>query len=607
MDQFGAKGARRGQLLGFMAALGVAGWALILAATYVPEFGPDSPARPSLLMFGLFLVVIVAARAMAYRLVGSTVVSLDSGFYIAAAVCLGSVTSGRLVALALTLDALSRLLSRERKAPVRSWAAQLTYVLYFGGMSGALLMGVGWLFSLDSLYVQAASDTTVTLTVIGTGVVFLLLHYAIQGGRFVLQGAPLFRYLRRVAGPGVLAETSLLPLAVVVVFLYHPDQPLRFALLGATYLLLNYAFNRISHTSRKLRQRVRELETLNATSRSLASSLQIHELVESVSQETMAAIPEAEILILIHHGTGDEQSVLLVDYYDRERESFERARIERTEGPTNWVLENGQPLYIPDMSRSDLGIELHADAGARSWMGVPIEIYDAVEGVLAIQSSSAGAFDADKLRLLESIGAQTAVALQNARLYELAMIDGLTKLFVRRYFDARLGEEIERSNRFNTVFSVVMMDIDDFKKLNDTYGHIAGDRTLRGISDIVKSQMRAVDTAARYGGEEIAMILPRTTMVEALNQAERIRTLIDELRLASDDGQVLKTTASFGIASYPESKAESAEHLVRLADKALYRAKNAGKNRVELFWADEDASGPMLSVVPEADDSELLP
>jgi diguanylate cyclase (GGDEF)-like protein len=182
----------------------------------------------------------------------------------------------------------------------------------------------------------------------------------------------------------------------------------------------------------------------------------------------------------------------------------------------------------------------------------------------------------------------------------MAMVDGLTGLFVRRYFDARIEEEIERARRYGSDFSVVMMDVDDFKVLNDTHGHQVGDRVLRAVAAIVRGNMRGVDTAARYGGEEIALILPRTDMVSALNQAERIRAAIADHRVAVDpsveDSPVVSVTASFGIAAFPESGATSAEDLVRRADRALYRAKKSGKNRVELYWADE--SGPQRALTP---------
>src|SRR5438045_946210 len=150
-----------------------------------------------------------------------------------------------------------------------------------------------------------------------------------------------------------------------------------------------------------------------------------------------------------------------------------------------------------------------------------------------------------------------------------------------------------------------MMDVDDFKKLNDDHGHLVGDRVLRTIATTIKSQMRGVDTAARYGGEELALILPRTEMVSAYNVGERIRAAIAEQRVTTDGDppQALGVTVSFGIASYPESGAESGEDLVRRADRALYRAKRMGKNRVELFWSDEAAparASLALSPSPES-------
>jgi diguanylate cyclase (GGDEF)-like protein len=255
-------------------------------------------------------------------------------------------------------------------------------------------------------------------------------------------------------------------------------------------------------------------------------------------------------------------------------------------------MTHGLARRIADLSTDGDVASQGSAHGIRSWLGIPLFMYGGCEGVIAVQSSHARAFRADHQRLLESLALQIAAALQNAHLYELAMVDGLTGLFMRRYFDARIEEEIERSKRYGTAFSVVMMDVDDFKSLNDAHGHLIGDRVLRGIANVVKSQMRGVDTAARYGGEEIAVILPRTEMVNAYNVGERIRAAIAELRITtdSDPSQALRVTASFGIAAYPESTATDGEDLVRRADRALYRAKKTGKNRVELFWSDD--TGP---------------
>jgi diguanylate cyclase (GGDEF)-like protein len=584
-----------------MGGLGWLGWGALLAATSWPGFGPGVTRSEGLGAFAVFFLVIVAARGMAVRVLPLSVISLDAGFYIAAALCLGSVTAGRLVALALTLDSLVRLVGHraDRGRTGDTWSENLTYVLYFGGMTGALLMSTGWLFEVDAYRPGAGVDSELEVLglVFAVGLTFLAVHYAIQGARLRLLGQGAADVVRRMAVPGVLAEASLLPLAVVVVLIYRPDQAIGFSLLGATYVLINFVFNRLSDTGAKLEQRVGELEALHETSRELARSLQLHELVETVARETVRAIPTAEILTLAHRvpgsAAGGSGASLIVDSYDRDRRRFERFHIAVGEGASGWILAHRKPLCLADLRRSEFFAGSNADAGVRSWMGVPLGSNQGegeAEGVLAVQSRQRGVFGEAELRVLEAIGAQTSIALQNVRLYELAMVDGLTKLFVRRYFDARLDEEVQRSLRFETDFSVVMMDIDDFKQLNDTHGHQAGDEVLRRVAAIIKRQMRGVDTAARYGGEEFAMILPRTSMLDAYTQAERIRSLIEEQTLDAA-GTALTITASFGIAAYPESGKGDAADVVRRADIALYRAKRTGKNRVELYWAEgqEDA------------------
>jgi diguanylate cyclase (GGDEF)-like protein len=595
-------GVRRAAHLAFMSGFAVLGWGALLAATYLPGLGLGEPRHAGILPLATFFAVIVAARRMAMPMLPRVVVSLDTGFYVAAALCLGSTHAGRIVAVALTLDTLIRLFEREsvlRRARDGSWLEDLIYVLYFGGMTGALVMWISWGFNVDRFYpsMQADAELIALRLVFTIGVTFLVAHYALQGVRMWLVGRQVRSYVRRMAWPGILAEVSLLPLAVVVVLIYRPQRPLGFLLLGATYLLINLVFSRLRRTSAALQSRVKELETLNATSRELAASLQLHELVESVAHETARAIPDAELLTLVHRARSREGGAeqLIVDSFDRERGAFERFHVSEGQGPTGWVLEHHEPLNIKDLAGS--GFDAGTDSGVRSWLGVPLVIHGETSGVLAVQSRHRGAFDANQQRLLEAIGAQAAVALQNARLYELAMVDGLTRLFVRRYFDARLGEEVERSKRFDTEFSVVMMDIDDFKLLNDTHGHQAGDAVLRGVADIVRHQMRGVDTAARYGGEEFSMVLPRTGMLDAYNQAERIRQRIEELRVHIG-GDTVGVSASFGIASFPESGADDSAELIRLADTALYRAKKTGKNRVELYWAEgAEGSRPSMRTV----------
>ncbi len=158
----------------------------------------------------------------------------------------------------------------------------------------------------------------------------------------------------------------------------------------------------------------------------------------------------------------------------------------------------------------------------------------------------------------------------------MAITDALTGLYNRRRFHDVLTSEFERSKRYATPFSVVMLDIDHFKKVNDTFGHSIGDGVLREVSSILKGSIREIDTAARFGGEEFMVILPSTDKSNAMIVAERMRVAIERHRFEGLDWSV---TVSIGIAGMPDAKADTEDMLIRCADFALYRAKQGGRNR----------------------------
>ena len=168
---------------------------------------------------------------------------------------------------------------------------------------------------------------------------------------------------------------------------------------------------------------------------------------------------------------------------------------------------------------------------------------------------------------------------QRRVLADLAMRDGLTKLLNHRTFYTLLEKEVTRAQRYKKPLSVLMLDIDHFKRVNDTYGHVAGDMILAGLSSVVSSQVRNLDSACRYGGEEISVILPETGMKEAVLMAERIRSAIEAHRFDIGQGQSISITVSIGVASLPAQET-SVEKLVATADKALYEAKEGGRNKV---------------------------
>ena len=169
----------------------------------------------------------------------------------------------------------------------------------------------------------------------------------------------------------------------------------------------------------------------------------------------------------------------------------------------------------------------------------------------------------------------------NHKLHELSMYDTLTGIFNRLYFTKRFDYEYQRAARYAIPLTCVMIDIDHFKRVNDTHGHQAGDQVLRGVAGILEGALRKVDLIARYGGEEMVVILPQTPLERGHEVAERLRAAVAAAEF-SDGRTSLRCTISLGVAAYPHEGVESEDDLLRLADEALYRAKAAGRNRVEV-------------------------
>lgn len=218
-------------------------------------------------------------------------------------------------------------------------------------------------------------------------------------------------------------------------------------------------------------------------------------------------------------------------------------------------------------------------AETRSEVCVPLIFFGQKLGVLALDSAKPDAFDPDDIQPLESVADICAAAIQNANNFasvkELAYIDGLTGIHNRRYFETRILEELERGSRSQTRISVVMIDIDDFKRVNDEVGHLLGDEVLRDVSSMMKQQLRKPDIVSRYGGEEFAIVLPDTSIENAWRVAEKLRRQVGEHHFP---GVPRPVTISCGIAEAP-AHGTTRDEIVAAADSALYTAKQAGRNR----------------------------
>ena len=205
-----------------------------------------------------------------------------------------------------------------------------------------------------------------------------------------------------------------------------------------------------------------------------------------------------------------------------------------------------------------------------------------LSGILYMENNLATrAFTPERLEILNIFSSQIAMSIDNARLFELATTDGLTRLYVHRYFQLLLDQEIQRSNRHKKSFALIMTDIDNFKSFNDTYGHQLGDKVLRSAAMAIKNMLRADDVVARYGGEEFVVILHETDAARAVTVAEKIRACVAALAIPHESTH-LQVTISLGVSVFPKHT-DDKDMLIHMADEALYTSKHSGKNRVSLF------------------------
>ncbi len=250
------------------------------------------------------------------------------------------------------------------------------------------------------------------------------------------------------------------------------------------------------------------------------------------------------------------------------------------EGVAGWVAEHGRSVVIDDAHADKRFVNVPTQGfPIRSILGVPMWSAGRVIGVLSASSSEAGKFAADHVDLARLLANCAVPAIEKVRLVRLAVIDDQTQAFNRRYEMPRLEEEMSRARRYGTPLSLLMLDLDHFKNVNDQFGHAAGDGVLEEFADRVRAATRRHDVFIRRGGEEFVLIMPATDTTEAKMVATRICERIAGKPFVSDTGdRVVRQTVSIGAATWVPS--ESAEALEKRADDALYRAKDLGRNRV---------------------------
>ena len=259
------------------------------------------------------------------------------------------------------------------------------------------------------------------------------------------------------------------------------------------------------------------------------------------------------------------------------------------------VYQKGAPMLVEDLTMVP-GLRRRPRYRTNSFIAVPISAGSEVLGVVCVADRLDNkAFDRVDLSNLRALTAPAALALARERarrdadeFAKAAVMDPVSGLFNRRYFQERLEEELDRARRHNTTVALLMIDIDDFKGINDRFGHLAGDLVIRGVGDILKRSVRRFDLCTRFGGEEFAIVMPGSGPENSLPVAERICQRIEGFKPADAELAELHVTASIGMAVAPGL---SGRELIARADQALYKAKQAGKNRVVQWQPPDEAEG----------------
>ncbi|MEZ4271304.1 MAG: sensor domain-containing diguanylate cyclase [Myxococcota bacterium] len=584
--------------IGFMLTLGAAGWVTLALMTLWPF--PGSMPRFAPIAFGweaaACFTLGALARLLAFRTFGRVRVALDSVFYVSTRYVLGTLSAAWMIIVSLTLDAIIQQVRgtgpvAPRQAPARHTVAQ---VLQDGGLPTLVIITLGAIFG--DMPLSGYGDWTLAWNLPLFFACFLVIHYFLAGGSRWFLGAASSTLWRRFFTPLVLAELTLTPLCLAMALAYKHQGMFLFVLLGTTGLFFNAIFRRWSLTSTTLHKRVVELSILNRIGRIVSSSFDRRELFRKLAPATIELVgSSSRFTVGFLNEEGDEgdtegSSEVVNLFFDETGHCYRKMITRPDEGLTGWVLQNRRGLIIDDTLKQYGDYSKHRtydNPSFRSWLAVPLQVADDVFGVMAVQSRAPHAYTQEHLQLLTTIADQAAIVIANSKLYQLATVDGLTGLFVRRYFDQRLMEEFQRSMRYSNHFALGMFDLDHFKQFNDLYGHQVGDQVLRVAAKVLRDNMRSFDIAARYGGEEFAFLLPRTEFRDAQTVTQRIQADIQALRIDTEQGPV-RVTVSIGLAGCPAHTTQGPSALIELADQALYQAKAQGRNRV----VTADASRP---------------
>ena len=333
-------------------------------------------------------------------------------------------------------------------------------------------------------------------------------------------------------------------------------------------------------TSAQEERKVEQLNLLINMSALINSTRDVQEIIKyAIEGSTRLLDAEAGSLLFLEEEVGE---LFFAEAVGEKGEKVKGIKLKTGQGVAGWVAEKGEPVIVHDASldpRFFDGVDKISNFVTRNIVCVPLRTKDRILGSIEVINKNSGSFDSDDMLILTALANQVAVAIENARLYEESIVDGLTGLYQRKYFELRLEEELKRSQKYKHPLNLVMIDIDYFKRVNDEHGHLMGDAVLKEVASVFKKSIRLEDVVARYGGEEFVLIMPHTSVENMRKTGERLRTEIEEMEISG-----IRITISVGIGHF-DGKEMDFNHrdLINRADRALYLAKKRGRNRVEMI------------------------
>jgi diguanylate cyclase (GGDEF)-like protein len=336
---------------------------------------------------------------------------------------------------------------------------------------------------------------------------------------------------------------------------------------------------------KELEKKVEELSIFHQVGKALTSTLDLQEVLALIMGKISELLKPSTWSLLLTDEKRQELHFQIAIGKDASR--IQDLRVKIGDGLVGWVAQSGEVAIVSDVTqdpRFSPQIDGLIHPHIKSVVCVPMKSKEHTLGVIELINCFEETFPPEDLSMLTSLADYAAIAIENAmyvkRIQELTITDDCTNLYNSRYFNYMIDAELSRSKRYNYHFALVFFDLDRFKFVNDTHGHLCGSRLLREIGNLVKQHLRDIDTAYRYGGDEFILMLPQTTKEAALFVAQRLCDLLNRTSIKLEENVTVSITASFGVASFP-TDATSKVELVRLADQAMYRVKNRTRNAVE--------------------------